>query len=195
MRRALRAGAGVVGAAAACVAAAPARSFVFAEVPSTAAAPATPPGLEHYKLAQVHVLFRHGARAPLSTMHGSGEEAVASCERSRAAATALLVRSVDGTAPPQSKGNTRQSATVLPGGCHLGQLSDVGWQQAEAVGELLRKRYSERLSLTQATTPAVSVRSSNLQRTIATAEGVLLRLFPEQSSPVVIAVATDEAEW
>ena len=163
-------------------------------------APHAPPGLDGYSLAQVHALFRHGARAPLSTKHGSGEEAVASCGRSVEAALRVLVRGLDGASlPAVSKGNARQKAVTLPGGCHLGQLSDVGWAQAEALGAVLRERYAQRLGLeASALSPAVSVRSSNLQRTVATAEGVLRGLFP-QAPPdkplATVLVATDAAEW
>ena len=194
MKRAARVGAVLAGCAV---------GYAYRSPPAQAeelgVAPHLPPGLEGYTLAQVHALFRHGARAPLSTKHGSGEAAVASCGRS-AEPLSVVVRGLDGVSlPAASKGNTRQKAVTLPGGCHLGQLSDVGWKQAEALGAQLRERYAHPLRLdAAAASPAVSVRSSNLQRTVATAEGVLRGLFPNappEQPLATVLVATDQAEW
>jgi len=149
-----------------------------------ALAPSHPPGLESHALSQLHLVFRHGARAPLSTRHGSGEEVVASCPRLASA----LVEAVGGGARPPGRADARQQATTLPGGCHLGQLSDVGWAQAQALGAAARERYLPLLEAGLPTSPpALSVRSSNLQRTVATARGVLEGLYGG-SPPAEVAV-------
>ena len=145
-------------------------------------APHNLPGLPDVELAQVHVVFRcaaqrprcidprclslscpgshrHGARAPLSTKHGSGEAVWNMC--SGAAQAGLLpvaVQSLVSAAPPSSEADARQRAATL------------------------------------------SVRSSNLQRTVATARGVLSGLYPAaaaqpRATPVAVRVAPDATEW
>ena len=78
----------------------------------------------------------------------------------------------------------------------------MGRADAEALGAELRRRYAAALGMggdgAGAGPEAMVVRSSNIQRTIATATAVLSGLFPERSSgaePVHIRVASDDAEW
>jgi lysophosphatidic acid phosphatase type 6 len=89
----------------------------------------------------------------------------------------------------------------------------VGQTQARELGEALRARYAEALlprgaTSAAAASPALAVRSSNVQRTIATAAGVLTGLFPNSvpssasaagaqhsAPPAPIRVADDAVEW
>jgi hypothetical protein len=138
---------------------------------------------------------RHGARAPLSTKHGSGDAEWTCCGRVKRDLVAVKVLAVDGSPQPQSAADARQRAGALRGGCHLGQLSDLGMAQALELGVKLRERYVPALLPPDAlpAAPHVAVRSSNLQRTVATATGVLTGLFPNAvgSSPAEVRVAPD----
>jgi hypothetical protein len=90
----------------------------------------------------------------------------------------------------------------------------VGQTQARELGEALRARYAEALlprgaANAAAASPALAVRSSNVQRTIATAAGVLTGLFPNSvpssasaagaqhaaPPPAPVRVADDAVEW
>ena len=155
------------------------------------------------------VVFRHGARAPLSTRLGSGDVEWSGCERPMRE-LAVSVRSVEGGRRPTSGVDARQRATALPGGCKLGELTRTGEAQAEALGRALRERYSrllpelfghpplpseadgvvESISLGPLTlqlpraqphhlppSTVLFVRSTNLQRTIKTAECVVAGLL------------------
>lgn len=42
-------------------------------------------------------------------------------------------------------GHALQRNIILPGGCHKGELTKVGQQQAREVGEWLRQRYVDDL--------------------------------------------------
>jgi hypothetical protein len=97
------------------------------------------------------------------------------------------------------------------------QLTAVGQTQARELGEALRLRYGDALlppgaASAAAAAPALVVRSSNVQRTIATAAGVLTGLFPNSvpsaassasahahgapaPAPAPIRVADDAVEW
>ena len=189
-------------------------------------APHNLPGLPDVELAQVHVVFRcaaqrprcidphclsmgcpgshrHGARAPLSTKHGSGEAVWNMCSgTAQAGLLPVAVQSLVSAAPPSSEADARQRAATLPGGCHLGQLTDLGVRQALALGAALRERYVPALLPPDALPCAatLSVRSSNLQRTVATARGVLSGLYPAaaaqpRATPVAVRVAPDATEW
>ena len=108
----------------------------------------------------------------------------------------VKVLAVDGSPQPQSAADARQRAGALRGGCHLGQLSDLGCAQAVALGVQLRERYVPALLPPDSlpALPHVAVRSSNLQRTVATAAGVLTGLFPDavgKGVPAEVRVAPD----
>ena len=111
---------------------------------------------------------------------------------------AVKVLALDGSPQPQSAADTRQRAGALRGGCHLGQLSDLGMAQAVELGVKLRERYVPALLPPDAmpAAPLLAVRSSNLQRTVATAAGVLTGLFSNAVGgpvPAEVRVAPDGA--
>jgi len=189
---------------------------------SGGSAPHALPGVPDVELKQAHVVFRyacvftgttgrypvtrvyprrHGARAPLSTKHGSGDADWSVCS-GKANLLAVKVHALDGGPQMQSAADARQRAGALPGGCHLGQLSDLGVQQAIDLGTTLRARYIPALLPPSASPrpPLLAVRSSNLQRTVATASGVLTGMFPHAvgssaTRPAEIRVAHDDVEW
>jgi hypothetical protein len=82
------------------------------------------------------------------------------------------------------------------------QLTKVGQEQARELGTALRARYAAALLPPGVMNPAAAgtalrVRSSNVQRTFATATGVLTGLLPAYAGgpPVTVRVAPDDVEW
>jgi hypothetical protein len=127
----------------------------------------TPPP-KHLLLIQPlpnQVVFRHGARTPLSTaFFGDLEWA---CNESYAGAPALdLVNSNGGPLPPL----VDPDAPQLPGGCPQGTLTQRGFEMGRDLGRELRGRYVDDLALLPARFEAGSVFSQTtmFRRTIAT---------------------------
>lgn len=97
----------------------------------------------------------------------------------------------------------KQRAGELPGGCHTAQLTALGGAQAVALGRELRRRYGSLLPCASpgACAGLLQVRSSNTQRTVATAAGVLSGLFPgaearsPAAAPAPVRVGADDTEW
>lgn len=156
---------------------------------------AAPGGL---RLVHAAVVFRHGARAPLTARCGAREVSWPVCDAKAAAAPAapVAVSLAGGLPAPENPMDVVQRTTPLVGGCHAGELSDLGRRQAHALGESLRRRLVEELGLFGSSVPdapppgAVEARSTNSARTVATLGGVLAGLFPalaEDGAPVTTA--------
>lgn len=107
----------------------------------TALADSPPAFPDNLTLKQVSVVFRHGARTPLTGKHIDGI-IWDDCQAYRNTVEVLL-RSPKGTARPPAPSDDAQVAVQLPGGCHKGQLTTRGQQQALEFGRFLRKRYIE----------------------------------------------------
>ena len=156
-------------------------------------------GLE---LKHVIVFFRHGARAPLTENARAHDHTWSYCNEAKPFdPVSIAVTGLGGKPRPVCKMDVNQRKVLFPGGCHKGQLTSVGWMQARNLGSWLRERYVQRgpYSLVPGTFDAdlVRVRTTNIARTIDTANGVLSGLFPgtPASSPIPIETASDDVEW
>ena len=110
---------------------------------STGRVPALPEGAT---LRQVHVLIRHGARAP-SDNQPAWANGTAEFECN---ATGLFGRSPDRTVLRRGAVlfRKRYMRNRLPGTCATGQLVQPGWQMEHASGTHLKERYSSLLPAT-----------------------------------------------
>ena len=110
---------------------------------STGRVPALPEGAT---LRQVHVLIRHGARAPSDNQPAwANDTAEFECN-----ATGLFGRSPDRTVLRRGAVLFRKRSVRnrLPGTCATGQLVQPGWQMEHASGTHLKERYSSLLPTT-----------------------------------------------
>jgi hypothetical protein len=151
-----------------------------------------PPG----RLVSASVFFRHGARTPVFTsipgLSSMGDWDVCTPE---AVAPLPQVAVVDlrdgGPRPPLSRGVQAQVSFALPAppgfAAFAGQLSDLGVGQAVRLGRALRATYAahlpaghlDALHTRSGTSGAVTCRTTNVPRCVASAQGVLHGLFGE----------------
>ena len=116
------------------------------------------------------VLFRHGARSPVFHLPGGdAEQQYATLQAPPAGAAAVTVEG--------GKAYTRTSPPGSPG-----LLTEVGWAQGVALGHRLRSRYGP--------PGEVRVRSSDVSRTVLTANAVLTGLYGDHRAhePTTIEV-------
>ncbi|GBF94338.1 hypothetical protein Rsub_06960 [Raphidocelis subcapitata] len=180
-----------------------------AAVRSAAAAPTARPVLDNTtgRLRQLNVVFRHGARTPLTdeTHLFLGHEWGADvCGAAYPGGARLKVLGIDGRPSPPSPEDEKQRACRLPGGaCHKGELTRLGQQQARAalfaleLGRWLRRRYCEALPLLPpAYAPgALSLHTTKFSRTRETLRGVLSGLYEfGPGSPEVPVVSSGETD-
>lgn len=133
---------------------------------------AHPPSMEKLRLKQVHVIFRHGARTPLRLCPG-----LSSTKWDKS----LLDPNQDIQVPDYQL-KTIQSdqfvvespfdkdiygSRVFPGGCHAGQLTQLGQAQCFNVGRRLRNRYLKGLKFIPSLYDKnlVDLRTTNMKRT------------------------------
>ncbi|GIL80604.1 hypothetical protein Vretifemale_9781 [Volvox reticuliferus] len=136
---------------------------------------------QHAKLLLVQVVFRHGARTPLSSRSEMwrGQKWDVCGEAYQAAAVRLF--STAGVENPVSRHDQRQRAVVLDGGCRKGELTLLGQSQALDLGRWLRRSYvtSEGFLPHTYQDGVVEAHTTNFSRTIATLRGVLTGLYPD----------------
>lgn len=140
-------------------------------------------------LQQVQVLFRHGARAPLTGKFWPElgyQWDVCGCY---APLAPIQLQAIPDGPPPTSEWNESEVATKLPGGCSKGELTMAGQKQALEFGHRLRRRYVEQLGLLppQYEPAVLSNRTTNFSRTIATMGGVLTGLYPQPGQPMAVS--------
>lgn len=87
-------------------------------------------------LVSLHV--RHGARTPLTNHSELWKGHVWDVCGQAYKGVPLEVRGIGGGEAPESPHDKRQIATRLEGGCHKGELTLLGQQQALEVGQWLR---------------------------------------------------------
>eukprot|EP00200_Dunaliella_tertiolecta_P002707 CAMPEP_0202357266 /NCGR_PEP_ID=MMETSP1126-20121109/11362_1 /ASSEMBLY_ACC=CAM_ASM_000457 /TAXON_ID=3047 /ORGANISM="Dunaliella tertiolecta, Strain CCMP1320" /LENGTH=445 /DNA_ID=CAMNT_0048950113 /DNA_START=101 /DNA_END=1438 /DNA_ORIENTATION=- len=151
------------------------------------------------RLALVQVVFRHGARTPLTSKHKLFEapEVQWDCCGSAFTPVPISMTTIDGKPAPENSHNTRQIRSILQGGCHMGQLTTQGQLQALDFGQWLRKRYIEELGFLppQYKEGMLHARTTNFQRTALTLAGVLTGLLGDtggKAIPVVTSSDVDE---
>lgn len=111
------------------------------------------------------VVFRHGARTPLSTAFFP--DAQWACDESYSGPDLELVNAAGGPPPPY----VDPDAPRLPGGCRQGTLTARGFEMARDLGRQLRGRYVDDLGLLPPTDPpggALRLQTTMFRRTVAT---------------------------
>lgn len=85
----------------------------------------------------------------------------------------------------------------LPGGCRMGSLTDIGFQNALDLGAQLRHTYIEQHKLLppqQLDAKLLHAESTAVQRTVTTLRGVLNGLYPNSSDLLRVAVRPHQQE-
>ena len=149
---------------------------------STGRVPALPEGAT---LRQVHVLIRHGARAPSDNRPAwANDTAKFECN-----ATGLFghVGAPDRTVLRHGAVlfRKRYVRNRLPGTCATGQLVQPGWQMEHASGTHLKERYSSLLPTTldgdgQST---FYLRSDDSERTLQSGAALFSGMYPDATAP------------
>ena len=122
------------------------------------------------------------------------------CARLRRPSSLCPLSDLSGSgAPPRSKVDEKQQSHRLPGGCHAGELTLTGTQQAHRLGQLLRERYASLLQPAAGedadVASRITVRSTNVSRCVLTARAVLAGLVGDTSpSPIAIRTVRNEDE-
>ncbi|GBF87361.1 hypothetical protein Rsub_00072 [Raphidocelis subcapitata] len=177
--------------------------IVAAGAAAAAAAAASGPGPgPGARVVSAQVVFRHGARTPLSTVfYGDVEWA---CDEAYPGADLNLTSPSGGAPPPLVDA---ADAPRLPGGCREGTLTQRGYRMALDLGAALRRRYVQQLRLLPEAAPPrrgagagagaaeglVVAHTTGYRRTVATLKGVLTGLFPDAPGPFH-ATLTEERE-
>ncbi|XP_019622455.1 PREDICTED: lysophosphatidic acid phosphatase type 6-like isoform X1 [Branchiostoma belcheri] len=140
------------------------------------------------KLKLVQIVFRHGARTPISRLPPSIEQATWSTDLVKDVPHTLIdyhVESLDGgPRPPSPVEDSYQKHGPHKGGARWGQLTSLGQQQMFDLGQQLRKHYIEnhRFIDPEYNPQQVYVRSTNIKRTIESARCVLAGMFGNSQS-------------
>ena len=161
-----------------------------------------PPLEAGFDLVHAACYFRHGARAPI---YGPTLEGVADCDWNTFGESALRSAGIeaetdevlrlrragsDSDAPRPSAVDGSQRKNVLPGGCRSGELTAIGYEQAERLGGRLKERYGDLLSDGVA---SLSARTTHVSRCVLSLRGVLAAFkFPV---PVFVDTVHISEEW
>lgn len=127
------------------------------------------------ELKLVQVVFRHGARAPLAKKYWPRlVEKWDVCGQAYAPVP-VVIMAENGSPRPKNSHNESQIATKFLGGCHKGELTRLGQNQARELGDWLRQRYVYRMQfLPEKYEPeSLFCRTTNYSRTVATLQGVI----------------------
>ncbi|EDQ92412.1 uncharacterized protein MONBRDRAFT_30813 [Monosiga brevicollis MX1] len=135
------------------------------------------------RLRQLQVFFRHGARTPIHSVPGNQNPSASwdadMCQSLPDLERTLRITDANGAPRPTNLANEKQKLSMLPGGCHLGCLTKTGRQDVFELGRRLRTRYMEEIAFlpTDYNSEQVTVRSTNIERTIESARMVVSGLF------------------
>ena len=152
---------------------------------------------DELELVHATATFRHGARCPV---FGLDSDVVRRVQWDSCAETARLGARVDAGADAvvaltarsgamrPSAVDAQQRSHALAGGARSGELTRVGWAQAQALGARLRARYG--VADFEELRPRLACRTTHVSRCVLTLRGVLLGLgFAEGTAPVVVETA------
>lgn len=186
--------------------------------PAEARRSSTPglPSIESLTLLQVQSTFRHGARTPMEDIGDAPVKWLPSEQRAYAAGregkcgklSVLYSGSGEGVDPLElfvGRADRYASGGGLNGGGGGGILTNVGLQQANALGEALRARYVDTRAKTStqvgrsqllprtwgAARRLVSTRSTLVERTVFTAGGVLAGMYPQEAEAGELAAEVE----
>ena len=147
------------------------------------------------KLKFVQVITRHGARTPYAALPKS-VEAEWDCTLRHLSIPSASSESVEWYDTPRLyRKNYMKGREVLPGNCMQGQLTHAGYKLHYALGEQFRETYVDDLHFLSAkgypSAEHIYVRSTDVPRTVASAEAQLLGFFPRSSGDNVQVVNID----
>ena len=131
------------------------------------------------KLLQAQVLFRHGARTPIFPSLPNGRDALWNhCAHHQGVdvADVKFCGFAGGPQPIFSELTTRSLQEFYRGGCTVGELTDVGQFQCEALGQRIRKHYPDLARAVSSDPSTLYVRSTNYPRTRMSAACVVTGL-------------------
>ncbi len=135
------------------------------------------------RLVHATMMIRHGARTPLHKL----DDIAWDCSSSR-----VLHALEYGGMTPHALFDIKPIlfASDLAGTCYPGQLTRLGFDQHVRLGGMLRTRYVDQLGLLPSSYSPGSlyVRSSQYDRTIASAQALLAGLYPSRSETIAINV-------
>ncbi|GFS02843.1 lysophosphatidic acid phosphatase type 6 [Elysia marginata] len=153
------------------------------------------------QLVQVQVMFRHGARTPIYTLPNVPEVEYDPNILCRAHQASMFpcerVSWVDGSPLDWSQYEKIHSRRLLRGGASAGSLTGLGREQTYQLGQKLRDCYMQRLDISTFDPQNVRIMSSNIRRTVESAQSVLagfyskdhLLEYARKQSPVRIEIA------
>ncbi|XP_077473729.1 lysophosphatidic acid phosphatase type 6 [Stigmatopora argus] len=151
--------------------------------------------VSQYELKLVQVLFRHGARTPLSSIPDvlEAQWVPSLLEPPPHTHINYVVTNLDGGRRPSSPLEDGYRKKKLSGGVFAGQLTTLGMQQLYELGERLRRKYVEELPFLSDTfcSDEVYVRSTNIVRTIESARCLVAGLFQQKQKETVPILTTD----
>lgn len=148
------------------------------------------------KLCLVQVVFRHGARTPLTNRHEFWTpQKWTDCSGPIPYGPQSKILLQDKTGQPSAPHphNLKQMQRRLEGNCFQGQLTNIGHQQAYDLGSELRRKYIDKVKLLDPhfLKEEVEARTTNFQRTINTLQGVLSGIYPNlPNSNIIVPVLT-----
>lgn len=140
-----------------------------------------------FQLLQTQMMIRHGDRTPVYYLSPDLEKnAVWNCSDS-------IVQDADvegGTDSLRIRKNFLQERQALNGNCMLGQLTGRGEEQLQKLGQRFRALYVDSLHLLPPVLDAsvMSLRSTDVERTIRSAYHFLTGLYPNSSALLDIDV-------
>jgi len=175
--------------------------------------PSIPPlnTTKNLSLLQVEVLFRHGDRTPFSWYSTPGLYGRKQCWPNDTASWTCDVNYLNYPSPNNNVDSLPSTGVLFrkvydsgtnveAGNCDVGQLTQKGFFQEITNGKMLRNYYVDQLgflptSLTEADMNVIHVRSDDEPRTVLSAQGVILGLFPpsNNSQNLIIDIHTRSA--
>ncbi|WIA35594.1 hypothetical protein OEZ86_004015 [Tetradesmus obliquus] len=145
------------------------------------------------QLRLVQVVFRHGARTPLTDASYLWEGQEWNVGGPAYKAVPLQLFDVNGGPAGPNEHDQKQVFTKLAGGTSKGELTKLGQLQALELGYWLRQQYIDTYGFLPASLKpgVVAARTTNFSRTRATLAGVLTGLYPGVMQPIPVTTSGD----